>query len=567
MDVGQVRRELGEALSMLTGRTRRSGARRVMPWVLACCWLGLAFFCAQLVLTVRTLRIEVADRAAWLVEADRARTAAGRAVHNAVNALPPIPPAERARLAAALELELRGTVPTSALREAARAWGAASASEHAVAARVLAQAGREYDEAITRAIAKVRSEIAPRSVQLGELWDHLYMLAAACVGIGAAFTWIFLRALRQRERLEINTRAQSKLIETVQSVIFVISAEGKMVFVNEAAYDAYGYEPHELIGKPFIELIDPKLRERDLEAFGEIMRGGSIFNYETTCIHKSGRKVPMLYNAALIRNARGTPIGCIGTATDISELKSMQSQIIRDERQHALGTMASGVAHDFSNLLTVILGKAERELSERPGTRRLLAIRDTAERARRLVERLLVFSEQRTTARSRLDLSAAVERMTGFLENLLGDHGTLVIQLPGTEVEVDADWSQFEQVVMNLVLNARDAVADDGEIRVRVTRAEIDAMRARELGIAPGSWGCLEVIDDGSGMDTSTLGRAFEPFFTTKERGQGTGLGLATVQGIVEQHGGVVDARSRFGEGTVMTVLLPLSVLPAPVAT
>ena len=297
------------------------------------------------------------------------------------------------------------------------------------------------------------------------------------------------------------------------------------------------------------------------------MRGESIFNYETTCIHKSGRKIPMLYNATIIRDARGKPLGCIGTGADISELKSMQQQLIRNERQHALGTLASGVAHDFSNLLTVILGKAERELGERPDARRVEVIRDTAERARRIVERLLIFSEQRSSARTRLDLGAAVARMEGFLESLLGDQGALRVQLPAEEVAVDADWSQVEQVVLNLVLNAREAAHAGGEVRIDVRRVEIDAVRARELGIEPGAWGCLEVSDDGAGMDTDTLDRAFEPFFTTRERGQGTGLGLATVQGIVQQHGGVVHAESRVGEGTVMTVLLPLSVLESAIAT
>jgi len=552
---------------MLVGRSTRSGTRRALPWLLVACWLGLAVYCTHLVLTVRALRNEVGSRAVWLIEADAARTAAHRAVHNAVSALPHTPAAARTKLAAALELKLRGTVPTQALREATRAWRDAPPTERAEVTRLLAQAGQEYDEAVAAAIRAMRAEIAPRSVKLGELWDHLYLLVAVCLAIGGAFSWVFARSMRQRDRLEMGTRAQRKLIETVRSVIFVVSAEGKKVFVNEASHHVYGYSPEELIGRPFIELIDPKLRERDLAAFAGVMQGESVFNYETTCIHKSGRKIPMLYNATIIRDARGNPLGCIGTAADISDLKSMQQQLIRNERQHALGTLASGVAHDFSNLLTVILGKAEGELTERPGTRRLVAIRDTAERARRIVERLLVFSVQRTSSRSRLDLSAAVERMSGFLESLLGDHGKLLIQLPGEGVEVDADWSQFEQVVMNLVINARDAVAPDGEVRVRVMRATIDETRARELGMEPGCWGCLEVADDGSGMDTDTLGRAFEPFFTTKERGQGTGLGLATVQGIVQQHGGIVQAESRADEGTVMTVLLPLSVLQSPVAT
>jgi PAS domain S-box-containing protein len=552
---------------MLVGRSARSGTRRALPWLLVACWLGLAVYCTHLVLTVRGLRHEVGSRVGWLVDADAARTSAHRAVHNAVSALPHTPDTERAKLASALELKLHGTIPTQALREATRTWRDAPPTDRAEVTRLLAQAGQEYDEAIAAAIRRVRAEIGSRTTKLAELWDHLYLLVAVCLAVGGAFSWIFARSMRQRERLEMGTRAQRKLIETVQSAIFVVSPQGKIVFINEAARSVFGYAPDELIGKKLVDLVDAGVRKRDRRAFVSVMQGESIFNHETLCVHKTGRRFPMLCNASALRDARGVTVGGIGTASDISELKSMQQQLIRNERQHALDALASGVAHDFSNLLTVILGKAEGELTERPGTRRLVAIRDTAERARRIVERLLVFSEQRTSSRSRLDLSAAVERMGGFLESLLGEHGKLLIQLPGEGVEVDADWSQVEQVVMNLVINARDAVAPDGEVRVRVMRATIDETRARELGMEPGIWGCLEVADDGSGMDTDTLGRAFEPFFTTKERGQGTGLGLATVQGIIQQHGGIVHAESRAEEGTVMTVLLPLSVLQTPVST
>jgi len=559
--VGTSRRELGEALSLLADCGRRPARRRVFTWGLGACWLVLAAFCVHVVLTVRGLRGDVAERVAWISDAEGGRGAARRAVLDAVHAEPD---ADRVAIAAGIERELRPGANAGELRAAAVAWRDADAAGVDAAPERLARASAAYDDAIALAVQAVRADIAGRSRRLGELWDHLYLLAFACIGLGGAFTLVFARALRQREKLELGTRAQRKLIETVRSVLYVVSADGKIVFINEAARHVYGYAPEELIGRPFGDILDDAARGPGAGTFERVLRGDTVFNFESAVVHRTGRRVPVLCNAAALRDARGNVLGCIGTAADISELKSMQQQLVRNERQHALGTMASGVAHDFSNLLTVILGKAEREIGDRGPSRRLEAIRDTTERARRIVERLLVFSEQRSAARSRLGLAATLERMEGFLGGLVGERGAVVLRLPGREVFVDADWSQVEQVVMNLVLNARDAIAPGGEVIVGVNRIEVGGARARELGIEPGDWASLVVADDGAGMDGATLGRAFEPFFTTKERGQGTGLGLATVQGIVEQHGGVVSAESRAGEGTVVTVLLPLSV-PAPV--
>ena len=392
---------------------------------------------------------------------------------------------------------------------------------------------------------------------------ELSLLVGACLGAVGALGIMLVRARNQTDHLDLTATTLRTIIETAQDVIFVVDAEGRKVFANEAARRVYGYAPSEMCGMPAAELLASENRERDSEVLAGVLEGESIVNYEATAIRKDGSRVPLLYNAAPLRDKLGRVIGCMGTASDISGLKGMQQQLLRNERQQALGTLASGVVHDFNNLLTVILGQSEHALEDEnipdQAARRLRAIQETAERASRMVTRLLVFTESATSSRTRIDLAAAVLRMESFLADLLGERGSLTITTMDAPVPVSADWGQIEQIVMNLVLNARDAIDDDGQVHVRIRQDDVSPARAAELGIRSGPWACIEIRDDGAGMDPATCDRIFEPFFTTKASGHGTGLGLAGVQGIVQQHEGSIDVQTEPGTGTSMTVHLPLA--------
>jgi len=406
-----------------------------------------------------------------------------------------------------------------------------------------------------------------------DAWHGVQLAALALTGLaaGGGMALMLVRTRSKADRIEMTARGLRTIIETAQEVIWVVDAEGTNVFLNEASREVYGYAPEELIGKASALLLDPENAERDAAALGRTLSGESVYNYETTAIRKDGSRIPILCNASALRDATGHIIGSMGTAADISKLKSMQHQLLRNERQQALGTLASGVVHDFNNLLTVILGQAERAREDEgmpeKAAHRVAAIEEAAQRARRMVERLLIFTGTATASRTRIDLAAAVLRMESFLADLLGERGSLAIVAMDATVPVTADWGQIEQIVMNLVLNARDAIDDDGRVRLRIQRDEVTKARAVQRGIERGSWARLEVSDNGKGMDRSTRERAFEPFFTTKASGHGTGLGLAGVQGIVQQHDGAIHVESEPGQGTSMTVLLPLASETVPVGT
>jgi len=393
-----------------------------------------------------------------------------------------------------------------------------------------------------------------------ELALQIRLLIAVGLGATAALSILLVRVGRQAERASINASAMRQIIEMVQDVIWVIDAQGRMVFVNNAAQRIYGYAPSELHGELADAITAPENRDNDHACMSTLFDGGTITGHETVVVRRDGDRVPMLCNATALRDSKGEVIGAIGTAADITELKAMQENLLRTERAEVMGTMTSGVAHDFNNLLTVILGQTQHALAaeeEERARSRLLSIHEAAERARRMVARLLDFSERRETARTRIDLVAVVNRMESMLGSMLGEKAGLTLAMDAGSVNVSADWSQIEQVVMNLVLNAGDAIEEQGTVRVSVRGEELDDARATALGIDAGAWACIEVSDDGAGMAADSVARIFEPFFTTKSRGLGTGLGLASVQAIVRQHDGAIEVRSELGNGTSMRVFLP----------
>jgi len=241
--------------------------------------------------------------------------------------------------------------------------------------------------------------------------------------------------------------------------------------------------------------------------------------------------------------------------------REVQAALLQSQKIEAIGRLAGGVAHDFKNLLAIILGTTELLLSNAPPEDSaqlddLTAIQSAARSAAKLTSQLLAFSRQQKHAPQILDVGAVLREMTGMLQRVIGEGVTLTLDLAAADAHALADATQVEQVVMNLVVNARDAMPAGGRIAIRLEHA--DLRRAGEVdGLPPGPYVTLSVQDTGEGMDAETRAKAFEPFFTTKPSGKGTGLGLATVFGIVRQaNGGIVIASER-GAGTRMTVYLP----------
>jgi nitrogen-specific signal transduction histidine kinase/ActR/RegA family two-component response regulator len=250
---------------------------------------------------------------------------------------------------------------------------------------------------------------------------------------------------------------------------------------------------------------------------------------------------------------------------DVTERRRLEERLAQAEKMEAIGRLAGGVAHDFNNLLSVVLSYSQLLLDDLPLDDRsrpdLEAIRRAGRQAAELTRQLLAFSRQQVVAPRVIDLGEAARGADKMLRRLVGEDIELIVRAPGEPAPVRADAAQIDQVVMNLALNARDAMPQGGKLTIEVAPVEVDEAYAREhLGVSPGPHVQLAVSDTGVGMDEQTRSHVFEPFFTTKEKGKGTGLGLATVFGIVQQSGGTIWVDSAPGAGTRFKILFPRAV-------
>jgi signal transduction histidine kinase/CheY-like chemotaxis protein len=293
----------------------------------------------------------------------------------------------------------------------------------------------------------------------------------------------------------------------------------------------------------------------------EAARGGHG-EREARLVRKDGTQIPYQFSCVPLRNSQGEVIGLTGVGTDISERKRLEQQLWQLQKMEAVGRLAGGVAHDFGNLLTVIHVRAQLALHRlgpaEPARQDIELLDATAARAGGLVRQLLAFSRKQVLQPKVLDLNAVIEDAEQMLRPLIGEEVGLVTTLAPGLGRVKADPIQLEQVLMNLAVNARDAMPDGGELTVETADVELDeAFTLEHAGASSGPHVMLRVRDTGTGMDEATRAQIFEPFFTTKQVGKGTGLGLATVYGIVKQHGGYVAADSEPGRGSTFTVYLP----------
>ena len=266
---------------------------------------------------------------------------------------------------------------------------------------------------------------------------------------------------------------------------------------------------------------------------------------------------------APVRDTRGEVSHFIATKQDVTERKTLEEHVRQAAKMEAIGRLAGGVAHDFNNLLTVINGYSELLLekfgADGQASVYLTEVKDAGERAASLTRQLLAFSRRQVLAPQVLDLNAVVSNLEKMLRRLIGEDVKLRTVLDPSLGRVKADPGQIEQVLMNLAVNARDAMPSGGNLTIETGNVELDEDYARShVTVKPGPHLMLAVSDSGVGMTAETIGHIFEPFFTTKEMGKGTGLGLATVYGIIKQSGGSIWAYSEVGQGTVFKIYLPI---------
>jgi signal transduction histidine kinase/CheY-like chemotaxis protein len=293
-----------------------------------------------------------------------------------------------------------------------------------------------------------------------------------------------------------------------------------------------------------------------------VERADTVEPFETVRVKKDGTLIHIALTLSPIRNSEGQVVGVSSVARDVTESKNLEEMLRQAQKMEAVGQLAGGVAHDFNNLLGVImghtglmLGRLSPDDANRKG---IEEIEKAGERAARLTRQLLAFSRKQVLQPKVLDLNAVVAGIEKLLQRLIGEDIELRVVLDPLLGQVKADAGQVEQIIMNLVVNARDAMSVGGKLTIQTSNVEEDEEYAVvHYAPRPGPRVMLSVMDSGCGMDPKTKARIFEPFFTTKEFGKGTGLGLSTVYGIVKQSGGSVSVSSELGVGTTFRVYLP----------
>jgi PAS domain S-box-containing protein len=342
-------------------------------------------------------------------------------------------------------------------------------------------------------------------------------------------------------------------------------AGASTVWMSPQVEAVTGYRADEWVGKPgfFERILHPDDRMPVLEEMRVSRDRFRPFSRDYRLQARNGEIVWIHDESIPVLDAAGEPEFIQGYFVDITERKRFEEALRHAHKVEAVGRLAGGIAHDFNNLLTAISGYAgltEQQLPRGHGAQRYLReIGRTVQRAVRLTRQLLAFSRSQELDPQVFDLGGVVREMESMLLHVAGNGVQVDFDLCESAL-VYADIGELEQVLMNLVANARDAIADGGRVSIRTTTTAVsEGVEAERLGITSGEYAVLIVSDTGSGMDADTRALVFDPFFTTKERGAGTGLGLSMVQGIVRQSGGAIEVSSSPGTGSTFRILLPLA--------
>jgi PAS domain S-box-containing protein len=395
------------------------------------------------------------------------------------------------------------------------------------------------------------------------LWE--YHTTVRTDGVTAPVVRATVHDITERKRMERQLAEShnllSAVVEGTTDAIFIKDLQGRYLMVNSAAARFVGKSVEEVIGKDDSEIFSAETAAKIMEHDRQVIATGDTLTIEEIGT-AAGITRTYLSTKGLYRDYRGKIIGIIGIARDMTERKELENQLRQAQKMEAIGRLAGGVAHDFNNLLTVINGYSEMviaQLTEQdPRRKQVEEIKKAGDRAASLTRQLLAFSRRQVLTPTVLDLNVVISDMEKMLRRLIGEDIELRVIAEPELGKVKADPGQVEQVIMNLAVNARDAMPNGGTLIVETQHVTLDEDHARhQVGVAPGGYVMLAVSDTGCGMDAETVSHIFEPFFTTKGEGKGTGLGLSTVYGIVAQSGGHVTVDSKVGWGTTFRIYLP----------
>jgi PAS domain S-box-containing protein len=437
-----------------------------------------------------------------------------------------------------------------------------------LAAMLLLARGHRFRESGLLSLKSVSMDlvVATLGVALAAFWNANPWLTPTVI-VPLILCHYSFRVLAMLRDSEHRFRA---MFESAAFGTAVLDLEGRVVSSNRALEEMLGFSTTQISGRTIDQLTHEDDREREFELFGQLVVGDrDVYRLEKRCLASSGAVVWTSNTVSLVRDADDRPKFAIAMLEDITNRRRaederirLESQLRQAQKMEAVGQLAGGVAHDFNNLLTAIRGYSEFALSRLghgdEGLRKdIEEISRSADRATSLTRQLLAFSRKQILQPKVLDLNDVISDIEKMLRRLIGENIEVATIFGSGLGRVQADPGQLEQVLVNLVVNARDAMPGGGKLTIETANIDVDEDFARRHeGLSAGRYVILAVRDTGHGMDHSTKARLFEPFFTTKEQGKGTGLGLATVYGIVKQSGGFVLVESEPGRGAAFKILL-----------
>jgi PAS domain S-box-containing protein len=367
---------------------------------------------------------------------------------------------------------------------------------------------------------------------------------------------------QREEELNRSEERYCELFENANDIVYTHDLTGNFTSINHAAERLLGYSRQEVLQMNVRDVVAPEHVQVAQQMIAKKVGGDvSRTEYELEVCAKNGRRVTLEVNTRLIRENDGI-IGVQGIARDVTERKRLEWQLSQSQKMEAVGQLAGGIAHDFNNLLTAIIGNAQLgqlNPTVTPEVRECLSeISGASHRAAALTRQLLVFSRQEQVDRRPVNIAATLSNFMKMLRRIIGEHIDVKLVAAASVPTVFADSAQIEQVVLNLAVNARDAMPNGGRLTIEIDDVTLSRPEGTPTSpVPPGRYARLRVSDTGCGMKAEVRQRIFEPFFTTKGVGEGTGLGLAVVYGIIRQHDGFIDVTSTPGTGTQFVVHLP----------
>ena len=349
------------------------------------------------------------------------------------------------------------------------------------------------------------------------------------------------------------------IIKSLPNMLIVIDSDNRIITTNNTTEQVLGYEKKELLGKPIITLL---AGEGIVPALQNIIKKKTVLNSKKLLVAKNGSRIPTLFSASTLFSSDGKIRGIVCIAQDVSRFEQLEEQVRQSQKIDSIGRLAGGVAHDFNNLLTVILGVSqilENEQAQNSAVAdKAKLISDTATRAAILTKQLLTFSRQEVIRPRVIDLNTAMKESKKMLDRLIGENIAIEFHSAPNLHPIKADVGQINQILMNLAVNARDAMPDGGKLIFETSNVDIgnDYILQHHESLV-GAYVMMVISDTGIGMDEKTKNRIFEPFFTTKGVGKGTGLGMSTVFGIVKQNNGMIQVYSEPGKGSTFKIYWP----------